>query len=207
MSVKKNLFNETENVLAEYNEKAEELNQQEQELNAELVALQDELTAIILNSESAGITERVYLKIRTKEINSKTEIINKILEELAEEKAELKLQYTPVLKQTLANDRKVKAEYNATEIVEKYKYLMLAEIAELGKEVNRQYFSIAPEIMDIFEDKAVKERYPTIYHAFNQDQYKPTLSWSSDVVVHKNEVFTANDGRLPANLKQPKDVK
>lgn len=203
----KNLFKETEKVLKEYKEQAEELDKQEKELNAELVALQDEMTAIMLDIETASITERVYLKIRSKEVNSKTEIINKLLEELDEERTELKLQFTPILKEALANDRKGNVEYNATEIVEKYRYLMLTEIAVLGKEMQSQYYSVAPDVMEIFDDSTVKEIHPRIYYSFNQDQYKPTLSWANEAVVHKNEIFLCKDGRVPQGLKQPKDVK
>ena len=203
----KNIFKETEKVLKEYKAQAEEFNKQEQELNAELVALNDELTAIMLDIETASITERVYFKIRSKEVNSKTEIINKLLEELDEERTELKLQFTPILKEAQANDRKGNVEYNATEIVEKYRYLMLTEIAELFKEMQSHYFAVDPEVMDIFDDSTVKEVHPRIYYSFNQDQYKPSLQWSNEAVVHKNEIFLAKDGRTPDNLKQPKDVK
>src|SRR5207248_2843594 len=119
--------------------------------NAEIVTLQEEMTAIILDLETAGITEKVYLKIRSKEINSKTEIINRLLEELEEEKAALKISYVPLLRESQAKDRKVKAEYNVNAIVERYKWEMFNEIAEIGKGMQSQYNAVAPDLMEILD--------------------------------------------------------
>ncbi|TKC18179.1 hypothetical protein [Robertmurraya kyonggiensis] len=203
----KELFTESKKVIEEYKSKVEELDQQERELQADLETIQQELTDNLLEQETATISEVVYLKIRKREIVSRSEVINVLLEELNEERTALKLQYTPILKDVLVQDRKALNEYNATEIVEKYRYMMLSEIAEMGKAVNSQFHSIAPDVMEIFDDKTVKERYPNIYHAFNQEQYKPSLQWANDTVVTKNDIFLANGGRLPQGLKQPKDVK
>lgn len=202
----KDLFVETKKVLEDYKKQAEAINQQEQELKQELSILHSEMEAIYLDLETADLSEKIYLKMKVKEITNKAEIIETILEELNEERTALKLKYTPVLKESLAQDRKGHGEYNATEIVEKYKYIMLAEIAELGKAMQKQYHSIAPEVMEIFEDSTVKEHFPRLYYAFYQEQYTPSLQWANEAVVHKNEIFLAKDGRLPENLKQPKDV-
>ncbi|MGH0601594.1 hypothetical protein [Bacillus mycoides] len=70
----KDLFVETKKVVADYKEKAGVLDQEEQELKVKLEELQDEMIAIILDQEGETVSELVYLKIRLKEINQKTDI-------------------------------------------------------------------------------------------------------------------------------------
>lgn len=119
------LFKETRLVVAEYVAKSEGLEQQKQELKGELVALQSEMTAILLDQEGANLSERIYLKAQAKEINSRAEIINSMLEEIEDEKIALKMLFVPLLKPAQAKDGQVWAQYDANAIVDKYKYLGL----------------------------------------------------------------------------------
>ena len=199
----KKLFTEVEKVMAAYKEEAEKLDKQERELNAELESLQAEMTANILAQENAGVSDLVYLKIQAKDISQKSEIINILLEELKGERTELKLKYVPLIRQSLA--KSPKSEYQATEIVERYKYGMLAEIAEIGKQMQSQYYEMAPEIAEVFEDEGVLEQYPRLKYHFTYDSYKPSFSWLDKSVVSKNEVTMACSGSLPQGLKQPKE--
>jgi roadblock/LC7 domain-containing protein len=202
-----NLFTETEKVIAEYKVRSEKLNQQESELNAELIVLQKEMTANMLAKESAAISELIYLKIQGVDIVTKTEIINTLLEELAEERTDLKIEYVPVYQEALKNDRQSFAGmYSANEIVNKYRYQMLKEIADIGKQMQGQYTAIAPEIMDVFEDAAVKEKFPRIEYLFNRDHYKPVYGESINTVVHRNDVFLATGGQITDRIPKPKDL-
>jgi predicted RNase H-like nuclease (RuvC/YqgF family) len=153
------LFTETEKVVKAYKERVSKLDDQEAELNAELSTLQDELTANILDQETAGVAELVYLKVAAKEINHKTEIIQVLLEELAEERKALKLEFTPIYRTAIQKDRGNKAGYGATEIVEKYKFLMLTEISDIGAQMQEQYRKIAPDILEVFDDEAVRPKF------------------------------------------------
>jgi len=202
----KDLFAETKKAIFLYKEKVVEIDQQQDELEIELVALQEEMTNILLDSENAPISDRVYLRIRQKEVVQKTEIIGTLLEELEEERTALKLSFVPVYQSVLKQDRTTSAKFDATEIAEKYRYLLLTEIAEIGMEMRGQYFSIANDILEVFEDPTVKENYPRIEHSFTQEQYTPSLSWFENSIVSKQEAFSAVRGNLPTNLKQPKDV-
>jgi hypothetical protein len=197
------LFIETEKVVSAYKERVSKLDQQELELNSELVALQDELTANILDQETAGVAELVYLKIAAKEINHKTEIIQVLLEEVAEEKKALKLEFTPIYRTAIQKDRSNKAGYGATEIVEKYKYLMLTEISDIGAQMQEQYRKIAPDIREVFEDEAVRQEYRRIGYAFQEEEFKPSFEWMNNTVISKNEVFGASRGFRP---KKPKSI-
>ncbi len=203
----KDLFIETKNVMADYKETAEVLNHEEQELKTELEALQEEMTAILLDSEGANLSERIYLKAQAKEINSKVEIIHSMLEELDEKRTALRLAYVPVLQDVLRKDRTSSYEYDVTELAIRHRYELLTEIADMGKQFQKQYHAIAPDIYEVFDDPKVKEEFPRLEHSFEQDQYRPYFSWFETSVVSKNEVFSATRGNLPEHLKAPKETK
>ncbi|AOZ90684.1 hypothetical protein BK049_11875 [Bacillus xiamenensis] len=200
----KELFTEAKKVVEEYKAKAEELAEQEKELKADLEALQQEMTMNMLEQENAPVSERVYLKIRNKEIVSKAEIIDTLLEELEEERTALKLEYVPKYREALG--KADIQEYNATKIAEKYRYLMLKEISEIGRQMQEQYREIAPEIDEVFQDKGVLEQYPRLAYAYTYENYVPSFSWFENSVVSKNEVFSACRGNLPHGLKEPKEM-
>ncbi|XJZ28622.1 hypothetical protein ACF5W4_07490 [Bacillota bacterium Lsc_1132] len=203
----KDLFVETKKVVKEYKKQAEALEAQEQELKLELSVLHSDMNAIFLDMETADLSDKIYLKMKVKEITSKAEIIETMLEELAETIEELKLQFVPLFQQALREDRKALNEYEVTSIAEKYRYLMLTEIADLGKQMQSQYREISPDIYEVFEDQKVREEFPRLEHSFHQDQYRPFFSWFEQSVVSKNEVLSATRGNLPEHLKTPKDVK
>lgn len=202
-----NLFTETEKVIAEYKEKAEKIHQQERELNAELNVLQEEMTTNMLAKETATISELIYLRIQGVEIVNKTEIIKSLLEEVAEERTDLKVKFTPILQEALKNDRQSFAGiYSANEIVNKYRYQMLKEIANIGKQMQGQYNTIAPDVLDIIEDAAVKETFPRVENSFNRDHYKPVYGESMNNVIHRNDIFLATAGQITDRIPKPKDV-
>ncbi|MEM5608380.1 hypothetical protein AAHH76_19810 [Bacillus toyonensis] len=203
----KDLFVETKKIVAEYKEYAEGLDKEEQELQMELATMQEEMTAILLDQENANLSERIYLKAQAKGINSKVEIIHSMLEELNEKRSALKIAYVPVFQEVLRRDRTSANEYNVTELAIRHRYELLTEVAEMGKQFQKQYHSIAPDIHEIFEDTKVKEVFPRLEYSFEQDQYQPHFSWFDKSVISKNDMFSATRGNLPEHLKQPKEAK
>lgn len=199
------LFVETKKVIEAYKEKVEQFEKQGRELNAELAVLQEEMTNNILAQEGATVSEMVYLKISAKEINNKTEIINVLLEELDEERTALRLEFTPVYRQAIRQDAKLKAVYNATEIVEKYRYQLFKEIADIGMQMQSQYHEIASDVYAVFQDEAVRKEFPRLEYVFHQQQFEPFFSWLGDSVVHKNDVFMATGGNMPEGVNEPKE--
>ncbi|MFE4036059.1 hypothetical protein [Priestia sp. YIM B13489] len=197
----KPLFKEAKKVIATYQEEVQELDERERELETEAEVLQGEMTSNLVEQETANVGTLVYLKIQAKEINQKAEVINVLLEELKEERTELKLKYVPLIRSALGESPY--PEYKATEIVEKYKYQMLSEISEIGKQMRTQYYEIAPEVAEIYEDPTVNERYPRLKYHFTYDKFKPSFYWLENSVVAKSEVFNACDGQ---NIKKPKGV-
>ncbi|MEW8980848.1 MAG: hypothetical protein AB2388_03745 [Bacillus anthracis] len=203
----KDLFVETKKVVNEYKEKVEVLNQEEQELQAELAALQEEMTAILLDQENANLSERIYLKAQANGINSKVEIIHSMLEELDEKRTALKLAYVPAFQDVLRKERSTSNEYDMTELAIRHRFELLTEIAGVGKQFQKQYHAIAPDIYEVFGDPKVKEEFPRLEHSFNQEQYQPFFTWFETSVVSKNEVFSATRGNLPEHLKAPREAK
>ncbi|WP_423060059.1 hypothetical protein PY144_27235 (plasmid) [Bacillus cereus] len=203
----KDLFIETKKIVAEYKEHAEVLDKEEQELQKELVAMQEEMIAILLDQENANLSERIYLKAQAKGINSKLEIIHSMLEEVNEKRSALKLAYVPVFQEVLRKDRSSSYEYDVTELAIRHRYELLTEVADMGKQFQKQYHAIAPDIYEVFEDTKVKEEYPRLEHSFNQEQYQPFFTWFETSVVSKNEMFSATRGNLPEHLKAPKEAK
>ncbi|MGG0545411.1 hypothetical protein ABEY63_26430 [Priestia aryabhattai] len=199
----KKLFTETEKALADYKEQVKKLDEQERELNAELSVIEEEMTNNVLSQENATVHETVYLKIQAKELVQRNEIINVLLEELAEERSALKLEFVPVLREALSKTSY--HEYNATEIAERYRYMMLTEIADIGGQMREQFREVAPDIREVFQDEKVKEQYPRLAHSVEDDRYSPSFSWMTRSVVSKDEVFSACKGWLPQGLKVPQE--
>lgn len=199
----KPLFTEAEKALAAYKEQVKKLDEQERELNAELATIEAEMTANVFAQENATVSESVYLKIQAKELVQRNEIIEVLLEELAEERSELKLKFVPVLREALG--KTPYHEYNATEIVERYRYMMLTEIADIGSQMREQFSEIAPDIREVFQDQKVKERYPRLAYSYDDGHYSPSFSWMTKSVVSKDEVFSACKGWLPQGLKAPQE--
>lgn len=197
------LFTDVKEVLEDYKEKNEQLDQQERELNAELHVLQEEMNSNMLAQETATVPELVYLKIEAKNIVQKTEVIKILLEDLAEERDELKLSYVPILRGALGKTGL--SEYNVTELVERYRYEMLKEVADIGKQIQSQYSEVEADLMEVFDDSKVKEQYPRLSYQYGRDTYKPSFSWFTRDVVNKNEVFYACSGSLPQGVKVPKE--
>lgn len=202
----KDLFLETKKVVATYKEKVGELDQQENELKAELDTLTHELTLNLLDQEGATLSERIYLKAQAKGINSKVEIIDTMLEEIDEAKTALKMEYVPIYREVLQQDRKGFSQYNANEIVDHYRYQMLKEIADIGKQMQSQYNELAPDIFEVFQDPKVKENFKRIEYSFNRDHYKPSYSESIDTVISRYDVFNATGGAISDRIPTPKDV-
>jgi hypothetical protein len=203
----KKLFTETEKVIAAYKDEVQKLDNQERDLNAELESLQAEMTANVLAQENGSVSDLVYLKIQAKEINQKAEVVAVLLEELKADRTELKLRYVPLLRSSQSVDGKVRAEYDINAIVDKYKWLMFTEIAGIGKQVLNQYSTIAPDLMEILDDKEVTKVHPRVMNQFSSESYKPTFWQDIKTVVHREDIRLACSGSLPQGLKQPKDVK
>lgn len=193
----KDLFVETKKVIASYKQRLSDIESQEHELDKELTSLQSQLTRNLADQGGAAVSELVYLKIQAKELSSKIEVIKELLQEILKQKTTLKLEFTPIFKTALQNDRPKVSEYNATQIAEKYRYLMLKEISEIGEQMQGQYIDIAGDIYSVFNDPAVVKEFPRLEYSFHSEQYVPFFGWFGETVISKNDIFAACSGRTP----------
>ncbi|MCY8938082.1 hypothetical protein [Peribacillus frigoritolerans] len=204
----KDLFTETRKTVKQYKAKCKDLNKQESELKSELVALQAEHTANILSQETANLSERIYLNLQAKGLVDKASVINAMLEELEEKRTALKLQTVNSLQESLGKDNRVKAKYNANEIVDDYLYRMFAELTEIGGQMQSQYRAIAPSILEIYEDPKVAESFTATQLRFDADEYRLSYWQANKTVVHREHIRLAGGGHMPSEIRPPaKDVK
>jgi hypothetical protein len=202
------LFDETKSVLTAYQKEVSKLNEREEELNKQLEEIQEKHTQNLLDQESADVSELIYLKKMNRELVYETEVITSLLEELAEEKASLKIKYVPLINQAKREDMNNNAgRYNANEIVTQLRYEMLKIIADVSAEMKRQYRSVEPDVLEIFDDPKVKETFLERQVTFNDQFYKPSYSESMKTVISKDDVFYSLSGNVPSSVPKPKGVK
>jgi hypothetical protein len=83
---------------------------------------------------------------------------------------------------------------------------MLEEIASIGKQIQDQFHTIAPGVMEIFEDATVKETFPRLDYVFNAEHYQPTYGEANDTVISRYDVFIVTSGQMP-NVPKPAGTK
>lgn len=200
------LFVETKKAVAAYKVEAGLIEQQEEELNAEVEALQQELTENILSQENAGVSERVYFKIRGKEIAARSEIIHKVLDELEEEKHALKVKYLGIYRNSLGVDGAVSRQYNVNEMVDRHVYALFTEICSISKQMQEQNAAMYPDLSEVFADERINEEHRNARYGFTHDSYKMPYSEAKNAVIHKQDVFYALSGYMPPEIaiRKPK---
>jgi len=202
------LFESTKKVLAEYTAENDKLEEREEYLKNELASLQEQHTAILIDTQNTEeIGERIYLAKQAKETVTESEVLMSMLEAVAEEKKDLKVKYVPILKKATQTDRELLGDYSATEIVKKHRQTMLTQIADIGTQMQNQYYAIAPDVLEILGDSEVKEVFHSRDLRFEREEYRPSFVWFTTSVVSKQDVFSAASGFLPEDLKKlKKDV-
>lgn len=200
------LFVETKQAVAAYQAEMQLLNLQENELSAELEALKKEMTENILSQEYGTVSDKVHFKIRGKEISSRANIINSVLEELAEERHMLKLKYVSIYRQSLGVDGNVKRQFNGNEIVDRYLWEMLSELTSIGQQMGKQYREMYDDMAEVFQDEKVKKEIRNVQYTFTSESYRPEFWNNSNTVLHKQNVLLATGGSMPPNFKKPKEA-
>ena len=200
------LFIETKKAVAAYQAEAVLLDQQESELNAELDVLQEELTENMISQEGASVSDRVYLRMRGKEISVRADIINNVLAELQEERHELKLKYAAIFTSVLAEDRKNSPSYSAKvqDIVNGRIYSMLEEIAGISQQMAQQHNALSRDINEVFQDEKVNEVHRNARYRFDWESYKPSFSNFGKTVLNRYHVDSATSGSIHADFKNKK---
>ena len=161
------LFDETYKAIEAYYIDLMKREKEEELLQLQLEDLRNELRANLFEQESATVSEKVYLRIKQKEISLRMEAVTSVLADVIQEKSELKVKHAPLFLIALQKDAKrTLGLYNANVIIDKMIYEMLLAISDIGKEMRNQYNAIASDIRNVLEDEKVKEAYKEIENSF-----------------------------------------
>ncbi|KKK37528.1 hypothetical protein WQ57_13910 [Mesobacillus campisalis] len=200
-----NLFEGSKKALQAYRAEVKKINEQEKKLKETLEGLQAEHTANLLDQEiTDDVSQLVYLNRQARDIIMETQVIESMLERLAEAKTETKLKYAPIIKDATYKDLSVKGKkYDLTDFATNIRYQFIEAVAEVGREMDTQYREIAPEILELFQDEAVLEVYPRMKYEFNREYWKPTIQLSE--FLSESDLTYAKMGSI--TVAKPKDVK
>ncbi|WKA56813.1 hypothetical protein [Planococcus shixiaomingii] len=203
------LYVESKKAVAAYQNEVQLLDAQEDELNAELELLQQELTQNIMDQEGANVSDRVYLRMRGKEISVRADIINSVLAELEEERHELKLKYVPIFGGAMAEDSKGKPSYSAKvqEIMDCHLYTMLEEIADMSEQLRQQHDAISSGLNAVYQDSKVNEVHRNIRYRQDWERSKPNFYTIGKSVLDRYHVDAATNGYIHGDFKNKKPAK
>lgn len=202
------LFKNTSATITDYKNELKKLEEKENQLKERLQVLQTSHTENTIALASEGeVNAIIALKRENNDLNNDSKIINSLLEGIEEEKSSLKIRYAPLYNQALRNDMADRqGKYNANKIVDVMRYEMLKAIVDIAKEMRKQYHEVSPDVLDLFEDKAVIE---SLVHKLrlNEDHYKPTYGEMFNTVISRQDIFAAVGGSMPQKFKNPNEVK
>lgn len=200
------LYPETKKAVAAYQAEVQLLDAEEQELNAEMELLQQEMTENMIDQEGASVSDRVYLRMRGKEISTRAEIISAVLAELEEERHEQKLKYVPIFSKAVSADSVGKPSYSAKvqESIDRHIYKMLEEIADMSAQLKQQHDAISNDLNEVYQDEKVNEVHRNIRYRQDWERSKPTFFNQGKTVLDRYHVDAATNGYIHSDFKNKK---
>lgn len=190
------IFPYTKVVLADFKAEQNALQHEYEELEAELAATQEKIAVNVLDRETANLSDRIYLTTQHKELVNMVEVINLMFEENQQKQTQLKLQYALQLREAIRKETTIRSKYDVNEIIERYKSLMLNEIAALGRNMLSQYREIAPEVHFLFDDSEVHEMYPRLSQAYTTEYFRPSFENKyGKLIISRDEIDNARYGK------------
>lgn len=195
----------TKVAVAVYKAELQLLEDRGEKLAEKLATIQQSHTDNLLKLDSCtDVDEIITLKFENINLVSNSKVINSLVEGLAEEKTELKIKHAPLFETALREDGNArKGKYSANQIVDTMRYGMISAVADIGKEMQSQYFAIEADVKDLFDDVAVQEVHVRIGRGFTAERFQPTYSEFDKTVVSRQDIFTAASGQMPPNLRKP----
>lgn len=202
------LFPTFKETVKAYRDQEDKLYEREQLLKKQLDDLQNAYTKNLLDQETASVSDLIYLKIQAKKMVEEIDIIKVLLEEVKQEFIDLKFAFYPKYRDALNKDS-YSVPHDVTPVIIDVISQVLTVISEVGQESKKQYGEIYPDIVDMFQDKHILERYPRLLDTMEQyslQRYTPQFKWNSQTVLEKNEVISSTSGSVPTKFKV-KEVK
>lgn len=196
MTMIKDLFPQTKQLLTEYEEHKQKLTSEYDQLQFELQDTTNKIAAVLLDKETASLTQQIQLHLDHKHLVEKLDVVGVMVEQNKEKQSQLKVHYAGLLREARRKEVTILREYNANEIIDRHKAAMLNEIAAIGKETTGQYKELLSGILDIIDCEEVKEVYPRSYMLF-QGPYLMSYEhkYSGKAVVSREEIDNARYGR------------
>ncbi|MCP1145789.1 hypothetical protein [Lysinibacillus endophyticus] len=190
------IFPYTKEVLANFKAEQIALQHEYEELETELAAIQEKIAVNVLDRETANLSDRIYLTTQHKELNYNVEVINLMFEENQQRQTQLKLQYAMLLREAIRKETTIRSKYDVNKIIDRYKSIMLNEIAGLGREMLSQYREIAPEVNYLFDDSEVHEMYPRLSQAYTTEYFRPGFENKyGKSIISRDEIDNARYGK------------
>jgi hypothetical protein len=200
------LFTEFKQTVEEFHVDEARLNEQQQYIENELKELQQKYTQNMLDQELANVAEAIYLRMETKKMTEKIEVLDSLLAEVKVEQQELLFTYYVKYRDALYKAGASASQYDFTPIFTKVIAETLAVAKEVGAEAEQQYKEVYPEISYIFFDNKVMERYPRIMETHRAGDYKPRFNWNEKTVLTKEQIQNAIQYRQMPSEFQLKEV-
>lgn len=198
----------TKVAVANYKADLQLLEDRGQKLSEKLATIQQSHTDNLLKLDGCtDVDQIITLKLENINLVANTKVVSSLLEGLEEEKTDLKVKHAPLYEAATKADMQARGgKYDANVIVSELRYQMIRSIADIGKAMQEQYFSIEADVKEVFDDIAVKETHVHIGRGFTPEHYRPSYSEFSKTVVSKQDIFTAISGQIPPNIRKTEEV-
>lgn len=202
------LFVHTKAALVDYKAELKQLEVRGEKLEEKLARIQSEHTENLLKLEgNTDVNAIIELKMENIHLVSKSKVVAALLESLEEEKTDLKIKHAPLFDAALKTDMQARGgKYDLNQIIDIVRYEMIRAIADIGKEMKKQFFAIESDVKEVFDDVAVRETYVQIGRGFTQEHYQPFYSEFDKTVISKQDIFTAVSGQIPQRIRKPEEV-
>lgn len=197
---------EAKKAVAAYQAEVQLLDAEEQELNAELELLQQEMTENMMAQEGANVSDRVYLRMRGKEISVRADIVASVLSELQEERHELKLKYVPIFDKAVSADSIGNPSYSTKiqDMVNSHIFAMLEEISDMSSQIKQQHNAISSGLNTVYQDAKVNEVHRNIRYRQDWERRKPAFFNNGKYVLDRYHVDAATNGYIHSDFKNKK---
>ncbi|MEY2369859.1 hypothetical protein [Lysinibacillus capsici] len=185
------LYKESKYIIKKYYVELGDLEEEKNKLLNELDVINNSVAEKLNTLETLDLDNRINLNLDIHLLKNKSEVIEKMLDEVNEKFDKLYLKYAGLLISAKKEEDLIRGKYNVTEIIEKHKTAILMELNDLGKQSKEQYLEVAPYFREIFSKPIVKEYHPRYSQLFDFESLRPRYYTLNKRVVKLEEVDQA----------------